>query len=209
MESKMDINPVEDHSERFNIDREKLNEANEAIRNLSKLRKEESGVEVEIVGDKIIHKKSEEDYANIWMAFCINEAKEFNDTMSYGADEIIRIGLKKFIDANDWRTVEDVKKWKTDKADVIICKHCNEEFAHLDITGRLDLHGICSICAPLYDLDRINSVSSFEADKEHYADLKDPAMRFMAARVRVMEQFAFDKEFRDKFLRVILPVIEI
>jgi hypothetical protein len=206
MNKKITINPIEDHSERFNVTPERLAEANKAILNASKLKKEEEGIAVEIQGDKIVHKRSEQDYKDIWNSFLINEAESFKETMSYGVEDIERIGFKKFIDTNDWRKAEDTCKWKTDKANVIICRHCNNEFACLDITGRLQLYGICNECSKLYDLERIDTVSTFESQKEYYTDLIDPAMKFMAARVRVIEQFISDEKFRENFIKKIPKV---
>ena len=201
MDERLEINPVEDHSERFNVKADVLAKANEAIRHFSVQRKTDDGIEVEIVGDRILHKRTEQDYVVLWKKFLDEEAVEFANTLSYDIVDIDRVGIKKFIDANDWKVPEDVKKWKTDAGNVVICRHCNDEFAVLDISGRLEMYGVCPTCAPSFDFDKLMSVTNYESEKEKYADLTDPPLRFMAARIRVIEQFYADKAFRDEFLR--------
>jgi hypothetical protein len=197
----LSINPIDDHNVKFNITKDRLNDANDAIRNLSKARKEESGVEVEIVDDKILHKRKESDYELIYSKFLSEEVNEFKEAKGFGVEEIEKIGVKKFIDANDWRSEEDVKKWQTDPVGVIVCLHCENDFAPLDMIGRLECYGVCSKCAKLFDLERINVIATFESSKDLYDDIADPSLRFLAGRIRVMEQFVVDKDFRDHLLR--------
>ena len=196
----MQIVPVDEHDPRFNVSKTKIEQANEAIRNLSKLKKEESGIDVEIVGDKLIHKRTSEDYVKCWNKFLEEEEKEFEESLAYGRETIARIGVEKFIDAQDWRDEYDVCKWKTDAAHVIPCLHCGDEFAHIQFSGSLGLYGLCSKCVKLYDLPRIDSVSEIKAKDEKYEDIPDAGVRFAVARTRVIEQFVMDSSFRGRFL---------
>lgn len=199
-DKKAEINPVDDHSVKFNITQERLRIANERILDLSKTRKEEKGVNVEIVGDKILHVRTEEDYKTIYVNFIEEEVEDFLEARGYGQLEIERIGIKKFIDANDWRGIEDINKWRTDAACIIPCLHCADEFAPLDMTGRLSVYGVCSKCTPLYDMGRIESIAKYESEKETYEAIEDSALRYTIARIRVTEQFVVDQDFRNELL---------
>jgi hypothetical protein len=201
MDERITIDPAADHSIRFNVGQDRLREANEKIKTLSKVRKEEQGVEVEIIGDKLFHKRTDEDYDKIWAKFLSDEAAEFGETMNYGREDIERIGYKKFIDASDWKKEEDTAKWKTDAANVVICRHCNNEFAHVDIRGRLGLFALCNTCHPLYNTDMlIEFASNLSQTDTDYSEFKDPGLSFQAAIIDVMARFLEDAEWRKKFL---------
>jgi len=197
---KLQINPIDDHDPRFNVDKSALEKSNNAIRMLSSLKKNEAGIEVEIVGDKIIHKRTEEEYEKIWAKFLNEEEIDFKERFSYGRDIIEKIGVKKFIDTHDWRNEDDVSKWRTDAANIVVCLHCADNFAPLQFVGNLGFYGLCSECSKLYDLDKITRVAKAKTEDEAYLDIPDANLRLSLARTRVIEQFVLDNEFRKHFL---------
>lgn len=86
-------------------------------------------------------------YKRLWNHFLEYEAKDFEEERGLSVQSIKRIGIKKFVTANDWRTAEDVAKWRTDVCEVIPCPHCKKDFGVLDYTL-----GLCKRCVTKYDL---------------------------------------------------------
>ncbi|HOA81514.1 MAG TPA: hypothetical protein PKK61_10710, partial [Defluviitaleaceae bacterium] len=89
------------------------------------------------------------DYKDIWKAFLENEEKTFKKMLGYGKKAIKKIGYKKFIDTMDWRTPQDVSKYKTDVMHVVICPVCKNEFGLYEQNI-----GLCHKCSQNYDMDR-------------------------------------------------------
>lgn len=122
-----------DHQEKNNIAMETVAAANRKM--LDKL-------------GRILHKRTDEDTQLIWEAFQA-EADSFQSRMGYGAKDISAIGVKKFVDAMDWRSAADVKSYLTDTMQVVICPHCKQEFGVYQ-----EALGICKPCQPLFDMER-------------------------------------------------------
>lgn len=119
-------------------------------------------------------------YKEIWSYFLAVEAKEFEDVRKLSIKNIKRIGVKKFIKANDWHTEEDVAKWRTDLYDVVPCPTCNNDFGILDITM-----GLCEKCRKRYDLGGFYKLLSCTKTQESQGKL--------------VALFLSSKELRDVF----------
>ena len=147
------ITPAPEHDPRYNVSADKLKEANEKLKNISEAKEQilESSVQgktnVEIKGDKILSKRTPNDYNRIWNAFLQDQADAFMKHMGYTIKTIKRIGFHKFIDAMDWKNEKDIWKWRTDKLHIVPCCHCKRDFAVYE-----DL-ALCDKCKPQYDLE--------------------------------------------------------
>lgn len=103
-------------------------------------------------------------YRKLWSYFLDHEAAAFEEERGLSVKDIKRIGIKKFVYANDWKNVEDVGKWKTDAFMVIPCPHCKRDFGVLDYTL-----GLCKNCLPKYNLrsfyEQMNDICGVDQDK--------------------------------------------
>jgi hypothetical protein len=133
---------------------------------------------------KVFHRRTASVYRLLWKYFLEQELVNFSNNMGYGRKEIEAIGWKKFIDINDWMTVEDVARWKTDAIHVVPCSHCKQEFT----TYEMDF-GLCDNCIKLYD---ITALAAFCAEQEE----KEQGI-FSA----ILAVFYVDENFRGKFLK--------
>jgi hypothetical protein len=170
---------IPDHDNKFNVDKSALELANEKLKNIGKPLPEGT----KQVGQKIVHKRTREDYNNIWKTFVTEEEKEFFEQMGYGKRKIKKIGIKKFIDMMDWRKPEEVSKWKTDRLHVIPCIHCQKEFALYEHDD-----GLCDKCKPKYDLKRLGETMYTNEQSEPGSSLK----------IKLM--FIYDHDFREMYL---------
>jgi hypothetical protein len=170
---------IPDHDEKFNVDRSALRVANEKLKNIGKPLPEGT----KQVGEKIVHKRTREDYNNIWQEFLTQEEREFFEQMGYGKRKIKKIGIKKFIDMMDWRTVNEVSRWRTDRLHVIPCIHCQKEFALYEHDD-----GLCDKCKPKYDLNRLGETMYTNEQVE-------PGSSF-----KIKLSFMFDPDFRKMYL---------
>lgn len=110
---------------------------------------------------------------------------EFKDFMGYGEEEISRIGYGKFIEKMGWTNESQVLSWKTDRAHIVPCVECNEDFAVFEMD-----FGLCDKCKQKYDLTKMQIFleASFNAgDMNKY--LLDVAM------------VTQNKEVRENFLK--------
>lgn len=135
----------ENYNEKYNINKELLNEYNERMKSISNL----SSGEIKAEDGIKTKKRTEKDYDTIWETFIRDYDMDFNTYMGYGAKEIEEIGVKKFIDFMDWREVSDIERYKTDKIKVIPCKECHSHFT----TFQFDF-GLCNECKKNYDLKK-------------------------------------------------------
>lgn len=149
-----------DHNPVFDIPQDVLSEADKKMLSISQakenilqntLEKSDPDTVLASDGETLIHRRNLSDYYNLWSHFIQHEEPEFAEYMGYGRNEIESSGgIVKFIDAMDWRTVEDAAKWKTDRLRIIPCPHCNDGFGIFN----LETLGLCSSCRPLYDLKK-------------------------------------------------------
>jgi predicted metal-dependent phosphoesterase TrpH len=132
----------------------------------------------------ILHNRANSDYDELFHYFLKNEAEDYFREMGYSKEDVIRIGYKNFIDAHDWSTIEDIKKWRTDAVHIIPCVHCKKEFA----TYELDF-GLCKKCTNLYDMQKFAKTCAAN-------EAKDPGISY-----GMRAAFAFHKSFRECYLK--------
>jgi len=134
-------------------------------------------------GNKLI-RREKKDYDRLWRHFTKHEAKEYEEYTGYSIEDIKKVGIRKFIDANDWFYNSDIKKYKTDINKVVICPECKKEFATFP-----DGLGLCTKCIEMFDLDKFDAaVASTDTD---------------IGKMDMTVLFAFDAEVRNTFKKVI------
>ena len=99
---------------------------------------------------RVIRVRTDEDYDRLWKKFCDDYSIEFTSYMGYGIPEIEELGIRKFIDFNDWYYDSDIGSYKTDVNKVVICAECGEEFALFP-----NEYGLCQNCQKLFDMDAL------------------------------------------------------
>ena len=98
-------------------------------------------------------------FRSIWTEFLKYE-EDFESLHSYGVNDIKRIGIKKFIQAEDWNDPKDASKFLTDALHVGICPNCNQEYA----ISETDF-GLCNTCKPKFDLKEMIALALEMGDK--------------------------------------------
>ena len=159
-----------EHNEKYNVDKTKLEEANKKIRELSLLAR---GDDFKVVNEKIIRKRTDKDYLEIWTEFLTNEESDFRQKMMYGKEEIERIGINKFIDTMDW-SLGETGKWRTDRMYVVICCNCKDNFSIYNHGG------LCPTCEKDFRLDDFLKICTSS---------------------KILEKFYFDPKFRNEYKR--------
>lgn len=202
-----------DHDPKYDIEDDKLDEANRKLASLSEKNKGRLEVVRPVedtpivqrekikVGNRIIHKRTDQEYEDIWNSFIMNASEDFEQYMGYGVDEIVEIGENKFIDAYDWCDATDVMSYKTDIIHIIPCVHCRDEFSDVEQN-----YGLCEKCQPLYDLtyfEQVVDATSRDVAKEFLA-LNPEAKVVPATKTEGLAQFLYNKEFREMFLNDVL-----
>jgi hypothetical protein len=132
---------LDDHSERFNVQKDILDQANQKMKDM--------GLDTEIKDDYIVTKKSNEDIDSIWEAFLESEEPDFKEKMGYGKEDIEKIGAKEFINFMDWSKTSDITKWRSDLLHVVPCCDCEKKFSVLENLG------LCPKCMLAYDLEKV------------------------------------------------------
>lgn len=128
---------------------------------------------------RVIRVRTDEDYERLWKKFCDDHSIDFTSYMGYGIPEITELGIRKFIDFNDWYYDSDIGSYKTDVNKVVICAECGKEFALFP-----NEYGLCQKCQKMFDL---------EALAKYITNLPTgEAIDFSIL-------FGFDKEVRDTF----------
>lgn len=130
----------------------------------------------------------------IWKKFILEERIDYitmNNTVS--VEEIISIGIDKFVRTNGWMRPGDVPKWRTNVARVGKCPECSDQFIPLLMQTN---HGLCNNCRPKFSVKAIKRfVEHTIATNERYfmAD-KDALMDFYV-------MFYNDPAFRKLFVK--------
>ena len=126
----------------------------------------------------------------LWKYFLKHAAEGYCQSRGITVKEIKRIGINKFIKANDWRSSEDIDKWEEDKVFLAVCPQCHQDFG-LFLDDRL---GLCEKCVVKFDLNNfykeLNEVLE-KADEEHKLSISGQATVLFYA----------DKVFRKRFLK--------
>lgn len=147
----------EDHNARYNVNEEEMKAYNERMKQISNLKaediKESNGIKTK--------KRSTRQYNKIWSDFLKHHAKDFTKYMGYGVKEITEIGFKEFIDFMDWRTSDDIGRYRYDRIKVIPCQHCKKHFT----TFQIDM-GLCNECKEEFDLDKFGEACAASEAKD-------------------------------------------
>lgn len=192
---------LSDYSPKYNVGKTALEIANEKMRTISTKKEAEAEILTKTLeknedvierDGKILHNRSSDDYLHIWEAFRESQISDYTEYMGYSEDTINRIGVVKFIDMMDWRTPEDVAKWKTDQMHIVPCIHCGSEFAIFEEFG------LCHKCSGLYDLDALIEVM----DGVSASVKEDGDERLAGVNVNAVQMinFVYDDEIRKMFL---------
>lgn len=136
-----------------------------------------------------IYKENEERFneylSDLIMEEFLKHVDEFKSYMGYGEEEILKIGKRKFVEKMGWTNESQVLSWKTDRAHIVPCVECGEDFAVFEMD-----FGLCDRCKEKYDLTKMQTFleASFNAgDINKY--LLDVAM------------VTQNKEVRENFLK--------
>lgn len=136
-----------------------------------------------------VYKENEERFYEYLSETIMNEffkhIDEFEKFMGYGKEDITRIGIRKFVEKMGWTCENQVLSWKTDRAHIVPCVECSDDFAIFEMD-----FGLCNNCKEKYDLIKMQTFleASFNAgDMDKY--LLDVAM------------ITQDKEVRSNFLK--------
>ena len=131
-----------------------------------------------------VYKENEERFKDFLYKIIFDEfmkhIDDFEKYMGYGKTEIDKIGYKKFIEKMGWTDESQVLSWKTDRAHIVPCVECNNDFAIFEMD-----FGLCDKCKKKYDLTKIQAFleASFNAgDMNKY--LLDVAMVTQSQEVR-------------------------
>ena len=203
-----DVNPIDDHNEKYNIGADVLAEANAKM--VGK-KKEKTVHDKE--RDMITHKRTDKQYKEIWAAFLEKEEAEFVKQMGYGKKQIKKIGFKKFIDAMDWRSIDEIGSYKKDAMHIIICPNCTQEFGIYEINI-----GLCNICLPKFDMERfwktyaaVGEMDKNESNGMLYYFLTIPEFRnnYRHVTIDYLVDRSIEEGFKDIFTyRVVKHIID-
>ena len=136
-----------------------------------------------------VYKENEERFKEYLYKVIFDEFMKHIDSfekyMGYGRKEISKIGYKKFVEKMGWTNESQVLSWKTDRAHIVPCVECGDDFAVFEMD-----FGLCDSCKEKYDLRKMQTFleASFNAgDLDKY--LLDVAM------------VTQDKDVRNNFLK--------
>lgn len=141
--------------------------------------------------DKVIPKKH---LKKIWSTFITDERIDYitsNNTVS--VEEIVSIGIDKFVRTNGWSRSSDVRNWRSNSVRVGKCPECNDQFLPMIMQAN---HGLCSHCRPKF------SVKAIQRFVEHL--ISTSPRYYLAHRDALMDfyiMFYSDNAFRKLFLK--------
>lgn len=130
----------------------------------------------------------------IWKRFVMEERIDYitmNNTVS--VDEIIAIGIDKFVRTNGWMRSGDVPRWRSNVARVGKCPECNDQFIPLLMQTN---HGLCNHCRPNFSVKAIKRFveHTISTNERYFRADKDALMDFYI-------MFYNDATFRKLFIK--------
>lgn len=130
----------------------------------------------------------------IWNKFVREERIDFFKAHNtFQIEDIVMIGIDKFINTMGWTKPQHVKSWHNNRIRVGICCHCRDQFIPMIFQAN---HGLCNNCRPLYSVPAMqNFVKRELANSERYYK----ARRDMLMDFYIM--FYHDSDFRKLFLK--------
>lgn len=129
----------------------------------------------------------------IWEKFMKDEYRSFmNAHTNMTMEEIIKIGIDKFVYALGWKRPSDVPSWHKNKLRVGICCHCQDQFIPMMLQYNF---GLCGLCKPLYSAKAVQNfvIHQLGVSKRYEGAQHDLLMDFFI-------MFYHDQTFRNLFL---------
>lgn len=124
--------------------------------------------------------------------FMTYEAKDYFAKHTIKAEDILRIGIDKFIVANGWSCRSDVVKWRRNRVRLQVCPGCDDQFVPALVQQN---HGLCIHCRKDFSNVAIRGYVSrmlYQLEDDATTDQPTFLVNFYAL-------FANDKAFRDLF----------
>lgn len=116
-------------------------------------------------------------------------ASEFQQYHGYRLDDVKKIGVRKFLKMEDWKSPADVSKFMTDALHVSICPNCLDEFGTAE-----DLFGLCHKCKPTFDLKQMMDLTKNIGELAAIEFTKDKGLG-SEQKAAIMEEAAKFAEF--------------
>ena len=113
---------------------------------------------------------------SIWKEFMKDYRDFFHAHTNMTMEDLLRVGVDKFIYVMGWQQPSDAKKWRNNKIRVGICCHCRDQFIPMIFQSN---HGLCANCRGSYStkamrnfiLQRLNVEKRYE--EAHHDMLMD------------------------------------
>jgi hypothetical protein len=130
----------------------------------------------------------------IWEKFMRDEYRAFlNAHTNMTMEQIIKIGIDKFVYALGWKRPSDVPVWHNNRLRVGICCHCQDQFIPMMLQYNF---GLCGLCKPIYSSKAIQNfvLRQLGVSKRYDGAQHDLLMDFFI-------MFYNDPIFRNLFLK--------
>lgn len=128
----------------------------------------------------------------IWKKFMVEERRDYilrHNTLSM--DDLVRIGIDKFIMTNGWKKPSDVSSWRNNVVRIGVCPDCKDQFVPLMFQTN---HGLCKTCRVQYNTKAIRKfITNVLATNDRYLNAMDDAL------MDFYIMFYSDDEFRHLF----------
>lgn len=129
----------------------------------------------------------------IWEKFMRDEYRAFlNAHTNMTMEQIIKIGIDKFVYALGWKRPSDVPSWHNNRLRVGVCCQCQDQFIPMMLQHN---HGLCGLCKPLFSFKAIRNfiVHQLNISKRYEGAQHDLLMDFFI-------MFYHDQTLRNLFL---------
>lgn len=128
----------------------------------------------------------------VFEAFLKNERINYFMAHDFSVEDIVRIGIDKFVVANGWTQPRDASSWRGNVVRIGVCPHCKDQFVTKIYEAN---HGLCRNCVPLFSSKAIQGFLTKEAQSEDYQD------NHASLAVNFYLLFDHDEAFRNLFLK--------
>lgn len=103
----------------------------------------------------------------VFEAFLKNERVDYFKSHDFSVEDIVNIGIDKFVVANGWLQPRDASAWRNNKVRIGPCPHCKDQFVTKIYEAN---HGLCLNCVPLFSNKAIQGFMTKEAHSTRYHD---------------------------------------
>lgn len=129
----------------------------------------------------------------IWERFMKDEYRGFlNAHTNLTMEEIIKIGIDKFVISLGWRKPSDIPSWHNNKLRIGVCCSCRDQFIPMMLQYN---YGLCGQCKPLYSG---TAIRNFIIHQSHLSKRYDGAQHDLLMDFFIM--FYHDEPLRNLFL---------